>query len=334
MDIQFDEKTKKLLIALLLFVSCAVSAVMLSIAPEHPNQPLESFSQADSLILKSFRKFNISPDQVRVAVIRVDSHLVRKRYRVHLPPGFEKTVLHADLNRTFSRLSVKTPATVELPEYNMLIQLLYTGTVFRTIDLRTDPALELERNYASVMVAFDSAPSRSLLNEVVRLGESIPVVLRVADAGQADEMRSDLQVLNSRIYYWLTRDAEPAGDESASGDPLPPLLTLREFQPRVHILSFTDLSTRELAPSREAVKLASDKQITFVDASNAMILDSNLGEQLFKQELEKFAQQAVNGTHPVAIVLGDERALEWLHEKLNDLKLRGLYLTKPPEINF
>lgn len=338
MNIQYDEKPKKILIALLLFASCVISALILVYSPGPSNRSLQSFAQADSLILQTFRTFNIAPDQRRVTVIRVDSNLVRKRYRVNLPPDFQKTTLHAELNRSFNRLSVETPATVTLPEQDLLVQLVYRGTVFRSIDLRTDPGLVMERNYASLMVAFDYVPSRSLLNKVIELGEAVPVVLRVSDAREARELENEIRPSHSRIYYWLTdrADSEPGNKtvETPRNNAFPPLIHLRELQPRVHVLSFKDLSAFRSSSSRSAVKIASDKNITFVDVSSAMILDSNLGERLFKQELEKFEQQAKDGNHPVAIVLGNERALEWLGEKLNDLKRRGLYLTEPPEISF
>jgi len=334
LDIQYDEKTKKLLIALLLFISCIVSALMLAYSPERPYRDLQSFAEADSLIRRDLGKFNISPGQVRVTVIRVDSSLVRKIFRVNLPPGFHKTRLHAELNRTFNPLSVGTPASVTLPERDMLLQLIYRGTVIRSLDLRTDPDLVMQRNYASLMVAFESAPTRAMLNEVVKLGETVPVVLQVSDAGEARQLEEELRPHPSRIYYWLTGEAELDGEEAQPDYRFPPLLHLREFEPRVHILSFTDLSTADNRDSQSAIRIAAEKDITFIDASNALILDSDLGELLFRQELEKFEQQAIDGSHPVAIVLADDRALDWLGETLNDLKRRGLYLTRPPEISF
>lgn len=335
MDIQYDEKTKKLLIALLLFVSCVISAIMLIYAPEPTNRKLRSFAHADSLILQTFDEFNIPSSQVRITVIRVDSNLTRKRYRVELPPGFQKTMLHAELNRTFNGLPVETPASVILPERDMKIQLTYEGTVFRTVDLRTDPDLTLQRNYASLMVAFDSTPSQPLLNEVVTLGEPIPFVLRVSNAREMREVEKEMRRYYSRTCFWLTNNSEATPEETSNNDnPFPPLYHLREIQPQARILSFNDLSAAGSSSSRSAVKIASDKNITFVDASNALILDSDLGETVFKQELSKFEQQAINGTHPVAIVMADERALDWLREKLNELKRRGLYLTEPPEITF
>ncbi len=64
------------------------------------------------------------------------------------------------------------------------------------------------------------------------------------------------------------------------------------------------------------------------------MLDSDLGETFFKQELEKIATRARQQQHPVAIIMADEQALTWLREKLAAFKKSGFYLVYPPQINF
>lgn len=334
MDISYNEKTKKRLIALLLLVSCIVSTLILVFSPVPAITNLRSFAQADSLIERNLDRFNISAGQIRVSQVRADTHLTRKTYYIDVPPGFAKTLLHADLNRALHPLSVGTPAKVWLPEDEMLIHLAYRGTVFRSLSIRTDPSLRLDRNFASLLLAFDGVPPNRLLDDIISLGEPISVVLRVSDAREAEESHMRIEERYSLVCYWVTH-AEPEAGRNRSG-PLssPYLATLGEFDSGSRILSFRDLDGPGAAPAAQLERVASENEVAFVDVSDARVLDSNLGESVFKRELAKFEQRARNGEAPLAIVMADRDALDWLREELAEFKKGGLYLVRPPEIDF
>lgn len=329
LNITYDEKTKKSLIALLLFISCIVSIFILTYLPGQANRKLHSFAQADSLIQNTFDQFHIAGNQVEISVIKVGPNLTRKSYSVRLPPGFSKTQMHAELNRMFYPFSVETPATVSLPEEDMLIQMAYKNTVFRSILLQTDTALVLERNYATVMIAFEGSPSGKLLDEIISFGEPITVVLQVSGAKDAKQLKSNLRSIYSNVSFWLENSAP---DNNTGGSASLLLQELEGFQSQGRILSFGELQS--LPASSSIIKTALDNNLTFIDVSDAFILDAKLGESIFKQGLAKFEQHAQNGKQPIAIVMADEQALEWLREKFNEFKKRGLYLVPPPEINF
>ncbi|MDX1639829.1 MAG: hypothetical protein R3281_17850 [Balneolaceae bacterium] len=324
-----DGKFKKWLVALLLLVSCVISALLLVFGDEGDTQRLGNFAQADSLISDTFRQFGITRSQVRVTDTRVDSVLTRKTYTVDVPPGFSKTMLHAELNRVFHPLSVRTPARVSLPEKRMRIQLVYDNTVIRTLALRTDECMVLDRDIASILVAFDEEPTRSLLQSVIRFGEPIPVALRVSGAEQAREQKGLLQQY-PYLCYWINTNREGAEEGSA----LPPATVLDDFPPKADILSFERIADLSGARASSIRTVASEHDMAFIDASDALILDSDLGESIFKQELEKFAARARRQEHPVAVVMADEEALEWLRQKLVTFKKQGLYLIHPPKIHF
>ncbi|MDR8391753.1 divergent polysaccharide deacetylase family protein [Aliifodinibius sp. S!AR15-10] len=322
--------TKKRLIALLLFISCTISALILVYSEDTQSNELQTFAQADSLIVHTLQNFNVNRNQIRVRSIEVDSTLTRKKFTVDVPPRFSKTLLHAELNRTFHPLSVRTPARISLPEEHMVIQFVHMGTVIRTLSLQTDEDLVLERDIASIIVAFEETPSPSMIESVIRFGEPIPIALRVSNS---EEVRERIQNINQDypyICYWI----EPTKSADESRNTLPPLSLLEHVPQNTPILNFRNVSFLSSKTAKPITKTASEKNITFIDVNDALVLDSNLGETFFKQELDKFAARARQQEHPVAIVMADDESLEWVREKLATFKKSGLYLIHPPQINF
>lgn len=292
------------------------------------NRTLQSFAQADSLIVQTLQEFNIERSQMRVSQLRVDSSLTRKTYTIEVPPRFSKTLLHAELNRIFHPLSVRTPARTMLPDQRMEIHLVYNGTVFRTLSVRSNQELVMERDIASILVAFDEAPSDDLIKSVIRFGEPIPIALRVTNADQARERMINIEPNYSHICYWF----EAAEDQGYSIQTSLPAVSFLENIPRgTTVLQFQG---RLPEPGAPLVSTASQKNITFLDVSNAMLLNEDLGETVFKQELDKFANRARQQQHPVAIIMAEEEALEWLREKLISFKKSGLYLAYPPQTQY
>ncbi|MDZ7690140.1 MAG: hypothetical protein U5K69_03115 [Balneolaceae bacterium] len=323
-----DGLTKKRVIALLLLVSCITSILILVYTFDADKRQLQSFGKADSLIVNTLQEFNIDREQMQVSEHRVDSNLVRKTYTIHVPPRFSKTLLHAELNRIFHPFSVKAPARILLPEQRMDIHLLYDGTVFRTLSLRTDEDLILERDIASILVAFDEAPSDELVKSVIRFGEPIPIALRVTGPGQARERMISIKPIYPHICYWF----EPAGEQNTDLQTALPTVSFLQDAPRgASVLQFQDRLPGFADP---LITVASQKNITFLDVSDAMILSADLGETVFKQELDKFANRARRQQHPVAIVMAGKQPLEWLREKLISFKKSGLYLAYPPQTNY
>lgn len=330
MDQNSDGKTKKRLIALLLLISCITSAIILFYSGEAEQKKLQNFAQADSLIIDTLHQFNINSNQYRVQTRVVDSVLTRKTYTIDVPPQFSKTLLHAELNRTFHPLSVETPARISLPEEHLLIQLSYQGTVFRTLSLKTDEDLVLERNIASIIVAFTDEPSAEMIESVIRFGEPIPIALRVSTAEQVRERIQNVTQNYPHFCYWI--EPEMGSEESRAS--LPPLSLLEHIPQNTPVLNFRKVSFLSSTKAEAITETASEKNISFIEVNEAQILNSDLGETFFKQELEKFAKKAQQQEHPVAIVIADEEALQWLREKLASFKKQGLYLIHPPQINF
>lgn len=186
------ERTKKRIIAALLLVSCIISGYMLASVSAPPFRELNNLSEADSLLLRHFESFNIPRSQVSVRTVRVDSNFSRKQYRVRVPPGFSKTQLHAEITEGFYPRNVSAPARVRFPQLDLSIYLAYRNTVIRTVTIETDPGLVMERNPASIMVAFEDHPEDELVRRIVQFGEPIAILLALDDPVAANEARKEL----------------------------------------------------------------------------------------------------------------------------------------------
>ena len=321
-----EEKKKKRIIAVLLLISCIASGILLAYTSMPASQVLTSFAKADSLIYNDLHKFNIQDEQIRVQTVTVDSNLIRKRYKINVAPGFSKTQLHNELNQTFYNYRVKTPADIIFPHKDFRIHLMYEQTVFRSITLTTDPELTLNRNFGSILIAFEEVPSGEALNQVISFGEPISIALIVKNPMEANELKSQLDERYPYVLFWLQDDSGNNIPGSASSRMLPKLQHLQDAVPSASVLSFKSLQNDV---AKEYRQIFSKTNLQYIDASNAILLDSNLGRPAFMQELNKFAQQAGNFEQPVAIVMGNNESLQWLKNKLNDLKKSGLEIVPP-----
>ena len=332
MNIQYNETTQKWLIAILLFVSCVTIVLILTRSNPARSRQLKDFAQADSLIRETFDMFNIKSGQIDLSTVRTGTLLTRKTYTIHTPPGFSKTLLHAELNRKFQPLSVETPATVSLPEEDMRIHLLYEETVIRSVSIRTDPDLRLERYFASLMLAFEEIPTDRTIRRINRIREPIPLVVQVSSADEAYRVHQQIKDRYPDVGYWIKNGEQDDSERGISF--LPPLAQFQEFSSGARILSFQDPESNSFPPSRSNIETASDKNLSFLDVSNAVILHSELGESVFKRELSKFVKSARNHEYPIAIVMASNESLSWLSESLVEHKRGGLRLVSPPETTF
>lgn len=292
---------------------------------------LNSFQEADSLLLNNFRTFNIAERQVRERVISLDSIYNRKEYRVNVPPGFSKTQLHYEIHHTFREYNVETPAKVVFPEKDLTIYLVLDNTVFYTIRLQTDPELVLERSYGSILVAFDSDPSQKLLEKISSFGEPIFPVLMIDNPLQANELKKQLNKTYPDIFFWLQNEEGDNPINEAGNPLLPSLRHLQQAVPDAGVLSFESL---EKSASGYLIKSLSKTSLTYVDVSEATVLHPDIDKNTFKLKLRQFSRKARRGEHPVAILMADEKTLEWLQQELADFKKSGLQIVPPKERRF
>lgn len=128
-------------ISILLLLSCIASVILYWDTDYISDQTLQSTAQIDSLIIQTFTKHGVQPEQIREREITIDSTFTRKVYTVAVPSGFSKTSLHYNLHSELLPYAVRTAGKVQFPEYNVSIHVLYDHTVLRTISLQTDPLL-------------------------------------------------------------------------------------------------------------------------------------------------------------------------------------------------
>lgn len=317
------EQKKKKFIALLLLLACLLSGYMLVRTSEEATKHLQSFAGADSLIELELESFRISDQYIQSANIQIDSSFSRKVYYVDLPSEFSKTQLHAELNNRFHPYGISLPARVTFPEGNMQVHLQYKQTIIRTIVLRTDPDLTLQRSSASIVVAFNEQPDEELLNTIANFGEPIPIVLGVQHPMEANELKKTLGGYYNRILYWLQTESN---EDLIRHNPTMALRQLKQFEdllPQANILLFNQAD--------KSNSIATQTDLTFVNMENALRLHEELGKAAFLEELESLK---ANQSYPIAIITANETTLSWLEQKLPDLKKAGVILIPPPKTTF
>lgn len=318
------EQKKKRLIASLLFISCFISGYLLFATSDRAQNYLHDLGQADSLIQKKLADFNIDEQQIRTTITRVDSNFRRKTYHLGLPYRFSKTQFHAELNRTFHDYAVKTPAKVTFPEQDVDIHLLYQGTVIRTISLQTDPELVMSRSAKSILITFDQLPDEDLINSLASLGEPIPIVFKVSNPMQADNLQKQMNSQYNRIIFWLQNNNGEGlittNPEAAASQ----LKRLENILPEAQILHFRQ-------SDKTQQQLMTNTNLTFISVANALLLNEGLGKASFFEKLNKLY---TNPDRSIAVITGSQTTLSWLKEKLPELKKAGIDLVPPPQTNF
>lgn len=134
---------KQYWIVFLLFISCFFSAALLFTTEPVQTSPLQSAAELDSLIVESLADFDVGRDQIRTRTVNIDSVFTRKTYIVDVPSQFSKTTFHYNLHTTLSHYLIETHGVVHFPEEDLHIHIIFGDTVHRTLQLRTDPLLNL-----------------------------------------------------------------------------------------------------------------------------------------------------------------------------------------------
>ncbi|MEX0723224.1 MAG: hypothetical protein WD357_00785 [Gracilimonas sp.] len=135
-------KNGKIIITLLLLVSCVVSGVILAASPSYKNYRLQNTQQLDSLLSVHMQNSLIPSTQIRTSSINIDTVFTRKEYRIRVPSYFSKTLFHIDLHKDLNRFGIDSPAKINFPSRDMHIYVYSEGTVLRTLRLTTDPKLD------------------------------------------------------------------------------------------------------------------------------------------------------------------------------------------------
>jgi hypothetical protein len=283
---------------------------------------LTSFAQADSLIQAEFDDFNIQEQQIQITTTNIDSNLTRKTYHVRLPYTFSKTQFHAALNDRFHRYAVKTPARVTFPQQNVDIHLTFRGTVLRTISLQTDPELVAQRNQTSILMTFKKPPNQQLLDQLAQMGESIPIVLKIANPMQASTYQQKFSSTPARLIFWFQTKE---GDDLIEANPalaVKKLQQLQEVLPEALIL-------RASQNSNINERIVQNTDLTLINAGNALLLHEQLGKSSFMNKLRSISTATDTS---MALVQGNKTTLNWLQEQLPELKRNGVDITFPPAV--
>ena len=137
--------SKKGWLTLLLGACCFLAATLHVEIDPKPTPVLNSPSQLDSLIAQTTYDFRISSDQIRTQTVAHDSLFQRKVYTLFVAPGFSKTTFHHHLNTRLEPLNVSIYGSVTFPEKDLELNLLYNDTVHRTLHIRAESDLSIQR---------------------------------------------------------------------------------------------------------------------------------------------------------------------------------------------
>ena len=313
------EQKKKQLITVLLLISCAISVTILFSTANQPINSLQSVAQIDSLISKEFNRFNISEQQVSIATTRVDSNFYRKTYYVALPYQFSKTQFHAELNNTFHRYSVEAPARVTFPQQDVNIQLAYRGTVVRTISLQTDPELSMETDNISMLITFDELPADDILTKLRSLAEPIPLVIKVEQPLQVQNIKEQLNGRYTPVIFWFHNREGQRLFKHNSDAAITRLKRLERISPNTNVLIAKGYENN-ISTLRTFTKL------TFVKATDNQLFTKRMGKKSF---ISGLSELTTNTTPTTALINGSYSTVNWIKEELPDLKTSGINIIAP-----
>lgn len=322
---EYKERNKKIVVILLLILCSGVTLYLLLTEQSWGHQQKLNLSQTDTLLVHEFKAFNIPKQQIHIYSVKTGSLLDRKVYYVQVPAAFSKTYFHAELAALLQKYNVTTPARVHLPAKDMDIDLYYHNTIIRTLQLRTNPDLVLERNPGSILVYTDHKPDVSLIDKLISKGLDIPLVFKINDAAQAKEWKSVLQQKDIDTYYWLT-----GPDDASKGKEIwylnEQLNNLKKIFQNPTALLFPAIDPQ----SKNIISKDRDLLgISTIDASNALMVNGNDNHLDFDHSLQQFINMADNGKRPVLLIKATDDNIAWLGNELPQYQKAGLLLVPP-----
>lgn len=322
-----ENKKKKLIVALLLISTIICLILLVNLHPVVHKQ-LTSLSEADSLVTQEFRAFDITKKQIRIENIHVNKKFTRKIYIVDLPARFSKTFLHAELNYKLFPYGIQDPAVVHLPGGNMDIQLAYGGDIIRTIKLVSDTSIKYRRYPASILAYFNQKPSAGLIKNIEDLGNRLPVVLKVKDASQAKTWYNDIKNMNTHVIFWINNNGpiQNSDDDEVNWHLNEQLKTLSKIfrNPTVLVNPSADDQTRTLI-DKDSQHLG----INYVNAKNAIVVNTEEGRFHFERQLQQFMRLAEQNVRPVMLISATDESFTWLENSIQRFKKSGLTLVPP-----
>lgn len=137
-------KNAPLILAILIAATFTAGGILAWVPQPKIPVPLTQ-DEIHQVIRETTREFSVPEALVRTTTLRVDSTFSRTVWIMELPQSVSKTTFHYQLDQTLKPVGIQTPATVEFPDRNMRIHLLWQDTVIQTIYLRTADADDLER---------------------------------------------------------------------------------------------------------------------------------------------------------------------------------------------
>ena len=132
---------KKIILVILLIFACVSSAYLLISIPSTTPMHITSQEHLDEVIQQGLHEQGIANDHFRVYTAIQDSLFTRKVYQIDTPPSFSKTTLHYELHKLLNEYGVQLPGKVQVPEQDLHLYVKVTGTIFRTLRVRTNPDL-------------------------------------------------------------------------------------------------------------------------------------------------------------------------------------------------
>lgn len=238
-----------------------------------------------------------------------------------LPYRFSKTQFHAELNDALNPFGIQTPAQVTFPQKDVNIHLSYRETVIRTISLQTDPELSMQQNDISLLLSFDEIPETELISQLNALAEPIPLVLKIEQPMEVQALKKQLNGQYPSVIFWFQNKN---GNDLIKTNP-------KAARARLDRLQDISPNSSVLMTHNDATPLIEKfNRITFIDASNAQQLHAELGKKAFLEELTSLQS---NTESYLALVTGTETTVQWLVEKLPDLKKAGARIIPPPKMN-
>lgn len=314
---------KKILVVLLL--ASSIIAWLLLTYDDTPNiLPSHQLSEIDSLIYSELNLYNISSRRISREDIQVNPEFTRSNLEVSVPRGISRTWIHSELTKRLHGYNVRTYGTVSFPERDLDIRIIYRNTLIRRIHLRNDTTTVRPLQLATMMVYFDQRPDINLIRQIDRLGEPIPVVLRARTPQQAQRWHDALPEDKRPAHFWIIdEDYAYPGASFNTTDYIATANALKNIRRRPVKLYFPPVDNR---PNSEFFNNLRQNNIRIVTADNVHLISDRNGRFAFDQEFRRYAQSAIRGERPKAIIRLSPQTTDWLQKHLNDMKKGGVVL--------